>query len=128
VIPLADLYLAEFRTSLATMIQYRAALIIWLLGQVLDPVIYLIVWSTVSTSSGGSVGGYTTGDFAAYFLVLMVVNNLTYTWIMWEYEYRVREGSLSTALLRPVHPIHADVPEPVVQSDEQCSRADGGLA
>jgi ABC-2 type transport system permease protein len=111
VIALADLYRAEFRISLATMIQYRAALIIWLLGQVLDPVIYLIVWSTVSTSSGGSVGGYTTGDFAAYFLVLMVVNNLTYTWIMWEYEYRVREGSLSAALLRPVHPIHADVAE-----------------
>jgi ABC-2 type transport system permease protein len=93
------------------MIQYRAALVIWLIGQVLDPVIYLIVWSTVSEASGGQVGGYTTGDFAAYFLVLMVVNNLTYTWIMWEYEYRVREGTLSAALLRPVHPIHADVAE-----------------
>jgi ABC-2 type transport system permease protein len=106
---LADLYRAEFRTSLAAMIQYRAALVIWLLGQVLDPVIYLIVWSTVSAAGGGSVGGYTTGDFAAYFLVLMVVNNLTYTWIMWEYEYRVREGTLSAALLRPVHPIHGDI-------------------
>jgi ABC-2 type transport system permease protein len=108
---LVDLYRAEFRTSLAAMIQYRAALVIWLIGQVLDPVIYLIVWSTVSEASGGRVGGYTTGDFAAYFLVLMVVNNLTYTWIMWEYEYRVREGTLSAALLRPVHPIHADVAE-----------------
>jgi ABC-2 type transport system permease protein len=69
----------------------------------------LIVWSTVSVASGGEVGGYTTGEFAAYFLVLMVVNHLTFTWIMWEYEYRVREGSLSASLLRPVHPIHADV-------------------
>jgi ABC-2 type transport system permease protein len=108
---LAGLYRAEFRTSLATMFQYRASLVIWLIGQVLDPVIYLIVWSTVSVASGGAVGGYTTGDFAAYFLVLMVVNNLTYTWIMWEYEYRVREGLLSAALLRPVHPIHADIAE-----------------
>jgi ABC-2 type transport system permease protein len=106
---LLDLYRAQFRTSLATMFQYRAALVIWLLGQVLDPVIYLIVWSTVSVASGGEVGGYTTGEFAAYFLVLMVVNHLTFTWIMWEYEYRVREGSLSASLLRPVHPIHADV-------------------
>jgi ABC-2 type transport system permease protein len=106
---LLNLYRAQFRTSLATMFQYRAALVIWLLGQVLDPVIYLIVWSTVSVASGGEVGGYTTGEFAAYFLVLMVVNHLTFTWIMWEYEYRVREGSLSASLLRPVHPIHADV-------------------
>ena len=110
-IALADLYRAEFRTSLATMFQYRAALVIWLISQVLDPVIYLIVWSTVAEASGGSVAGYTTGDFAAYFIVLMVVNHLTYTWIMWEYEYRVREGTLSAALLRPVHPIHADIAE-----------------
>jgi ABC-2 type transport system permease protein len=106
---LAQLYQAQFRISLATMIQYRASLVIWLLGQVLEPVIYLIVWSNVSAAGGGSVGGYTTGDFAAYFIVLMVVNHLTYTWIMWEYEYRVREGTLSAALLRPVHPIHADI-------------------
>src|SRR3990172_4724779 len=104
-----DLYRAQVRTSLAMMFQSRASLVIWLLGQVLDPVIYLVVWSTVSAASGGEVGGYTTGDFAAYFLVLMVVNHLTFTWIMWEYEYRVREGTLSAALLRPVHPIHADV-------------------
>src|SRR3972149_11018030 len=108
---LADLYRAEFRTSLATMFQYRAALVIWLISQVLDPLIYLIVWSTVAVASGGSVAGYTTGDFAAYFIVLMIVNHLTFTWIMWEYEYRVREGTLSAALLRPVHPIHADLAE-----------------
>jgi len=110
-IALADLYRAEFRTSLATMFQYRAALVIWLISQVLDPLIYLIVWSTVAVASGGSVAGYTTGDFAAYFIVLMIVNHLTFTWIMWEYEYRVREGTLSAALLRPVHPIHADIAE-----------------
>ena len=106
---LAQLYQAQFRTSLATMFQYRASLVIWLISQVLDPLIYLIVWSTVAIASGGEVAGYTTGDFAAYFIVLMVVNHLTYTWIMWEYEYRPREGPLSAALLRPVHPIHADI-------------------
>ncbi len=55
------------------------------------------------------MGGYTRGDFAAYFLGLMVINNITYSWIMHEYEYRVREGTLSAALLRPLHPIHADL-------------------
>ena len=32
---------------------------------------------------------------------------------MFEYEYRVRHGSLSFALLRPVHPIHADIADNV---------------
>jgi ABC-2 type transport system permease protein len=106
---LVGLYIQLMKTSLAGMLQYRASLVIWMISQVLDPVIYLIVWSVVTQAGGGSVGGYTRGDFAAYFLVLMLVNHLTYTWIMYEYDYRVREGTLSATLLRPVHPIHADV-------------------
>ena len=106
---LSGLYAQQFRTSFASMLQYRASLVIWLIGHVLEPLIYLVVWSAVSRSSGGSVGGYDTAEFAAYFIVLMLVNHVTYTWIMYEYEYRVRHGSLSFALLRPVHPIHADL-------------------
>lgn len=106
---LLDLYLQQFRTSLAAMFQYRAALVIWLISQVLEPLIFLIVWTVVSNGRGGSVGGFTTGEFAAYYIALMLINHLTYTWIMYEYEYRVRHGSLSFSLLRPVHPIHADI-------------------
>jgi ABC-2 type transport system permease protein len=108
-----DLYAQQFKTTFASMLQYRASLIIWMIGHVLEPLVYLVVWSTVSNSGGGSVGSFTTGDFAAYFLVMMLVNNVTYTWIMYEYEYRVREGVLSFALLRPVHPIHSDIADNV---------------
>ncbi len=106
---LVTLYLQQFRTTLAAMLQYRAALAIWMIGHVLEPLVYLVVWSVAARSGGGSAGGYTPADFAAYFIVLMLVNHLTYTWIMYEYEYRVREGVLSFALLRPVHPIHSDI-------------------
>jgi ABC-2 type transport system permease protein len=102
-------YIQLMKTAFASMLQYRAALVIWMISQVLDPVIYLIVWSSVTQASDGQVGGYTRSDFAAYFLVLMLVNHLTYTWIMYEYDYRVRQGSLSASLLRPVHPIHSDI-------------------
>jgi ABC-2 type transport system permease protein len=104
-----DLYVQQFKTTFASMLQYRASLFIWMIGQVLEPLIYLIVWSTVSNGSGGSVGDYTARQFAAYFIILMLANQFTYTWIMYEYEYRVREGYLSSMLLRPVHPIHADI-------------------
>ncbi|HVM72291.1 MAG TPA: ABC-2 family transporter protein [Anaerolineales bacterium] len=108
---LARLYGQQFRTTFATMLQYRASLLIWMIAQVLEPLVYLIVWSTVSNGSGGSVGGYTAQGFAAYYLAFMLVNQVTYTWIMWEYEYRIRQGALSFALLKPVHPIHADISE-----------------
>jgi ABC-2 type transport system permease protein len=106
---LVELYAQQFRTTIAMMFQYRASLFIWMIGQVLEPLVYLIVWTIVSNSSGGSVGSYTTKEFAAYFIVLMLVNQITYTWIMYEFEYRVREGTLSFALLKPVHPIHSDI-------------------
>jgi len=110
---LAELYLQQFKTTLASMFQYRASLLIWMIGQVLEPLVYLIVWSIVSNTSGGSVGNYTTKEFAGYFIVLMLVNQFTYTWIMYEFEYRVRQGALSFALLRPVHPIHSDLADNV---------------
>jgi ABC-2 type transport system permease protein len=103
------LYAQQFKTTFASMVQYRASLFIWMIAQVLEPLVYLIVWSTVSNGSGGSVGGYTARGFAAYYLALMLVNQVTYTWIMYEYEYRVKHGSLSFALLKPVHPIHSDI-------------------
>jgi ABC-2 type transport system permease protein len=106
---LAELYIQQFKTTLATMFAYRASLLIWMIGQVLEPLVYLIVWSIVSNTSGGSIGGYTTSQFAAYFILLMLVNQVTYTWIMYEFEYRIREGILSFALLKPVHPIHSDI-------------------
>ena len=106
---LVELYVQQFKTTLASMFQYRASLLIWMIGQVLEPLVYLIVWSVVSNSSGGSVGDYTTTEFAAYFILLMLVNQFTYTWIMYEFDYRIREGILSFALLKPVHPIHSDI-------------------
>jgi ABC-2 type transport system permease protein len=106
---LFDLYMQQLKTSLAAMLQYRASLAIWLIGNVLEPLIFLVVWSTVSRSGGGSVGGYATNDFAAYYIALMLVNQVTYSWVMYEFDYRIRQGSFSSALLRPVHPIHSDI-------------------
>jgi ABC-2 type transport system permease protein len=110
---MVNLYSQQFRTTFAMMLQYRAALLIWMIGHVLEPLIYLIVWSTVSKACGGSVGDYTTREFAAYLILLMLVNHVTYTWIMYEFEYRIRHGSLSFALLKPVHPIHSDIADNV---------------
>lgn len=106
---LGELYAQQFKTTFASMVQYRASLVIWMISHVLEPLVYLLVWSAVSITGGGSVGDYTTREFAAYFIVLMLVNHVTYTWIMYEFEYRVREGTFSVALLKPVHPIHSDI-------------------
>ena len=104
-----ELYRAYLRTGIAVMIQYRASMFIWMIGRIVEPVIYLVVWSTVARSRGGAVGGFSVPDVAAYYIVLLLVNQFTFSWIMFEYEHRVRTGSFSFMLLRPVHPLHEDL-------------------
>lgn len=108
---LIEYYGAQLRTTIALQLQYRVSMVIWLIGSVLQPLIYLVVWTTVAQQGGGAVGGFTAGEFAAYFIVLMLVDHLTFSWIFHEFEYRIRQGNLSPLLLRPVHPIHKDIAE-----------------
>lgn len=106
---LADVYRAQFKAAIALQLQYRVSLLIWLTWSILQPVVSLTVWSTVAVATGGQVGGFGPRDFAAYFLIGMWVTHLTFTWVMHEFEFRVRHGQFSPKLLRPVHPIHGDI-------------------
>ncbi len=108
---LPAIYRAKFRAEIALQFAYRGALVIWLLGLLLSPTISLVVWTTVAGAQAQPVGGYDARDFAAYFAVLMVVNQLTFTWHFFEFEWRIRQGFFSPLLLRPVHPIHTDIAE-----------------
>jgi ABC-2 type transport system permease protein len=104
-----DALRAQFRASLAVQFQYRAAQVIWLLFFVLQPAMYLSIWSAVAQSTGGQVGGYAPRDLAAYFLVNMWVIHLTFNGVLVFFEGRVRRGEFSPLLLRPIHPIFADI-------------------
>src|SRR3712207_3333798 len=106
---LVGVYRAQFKTAIAGMLQYRGAVVIWLLELLLEPIIFLAVWRAVARAQGGDVDGFTAGEFAAYFVATMVINHATFTWIMWEFDWRVRQGTFSPQLLRPIHPIHKDV-------------------
>jgi ABC-2 type transport system permease protein len=105
------LYFAFLRVAIAIELQYRASSVIWLLGIVVEPVIYLAVWSAAADAQGGEIGGFGPREFAAYYLLLTLVNQITQGWHMWEFQYRVQQGQFSFLLLRPVHPIHGDLAE-----------------
>lgn len=104
-----EAFAAQFQTSLAAQLQYRAVSVIWLLFFVLKPLIFLSVWSAVARSTGGTVAGYAPDDLAAYFLVTMGIVHLTFNGVLVSFEARVRQGAFSPLLLRPIHPICADV-------------------
>ena len=106
---LFDIYTTLFRTDLAVQFQYRGAMVIWLIGRVIEALVFLSVWTAVAESQGGQTGGFSAGDFAAYYIIMMMMGHLTFTWFMYEFEFRVRSGSFSPLLLQPLHPIHRDI-------------------
>jgi ABC-2 type transport system permease protein len=106
---MADFYVTTMRTQIQTQFQYRAATYMYLIGMVAEPVIYLVVWTTIAEQNGGSVNGITTGQLAAYYIVWTLVRNMNIVFTPYGWEWRIREGQLSAALLRPLHPIHYDI-------------------
>ena len=106
---LPALYWAQFKIRLTVQFTYRVAVFAYMLGAIMQPTIYLVVWTTVAQAQGGTVGTFSVADFAAYYLTLMFVEHLTFTFTMWEYDYRIRMGRLSGQLLQPIHPIHGDL-------------------
>ena len=106
---LAGLYPVVMKAAVQTQFQYRTANYAYLLGMVAEPVVYLVVWSAVATSRGGSVQGITAGEFAAYYIVWTLVRNMNIVFTPYGWEHRIQQGELSGMLLRPVHPIHYDL-------------------
>jgi ABC-2 type transport system permease protein len=106
---LVDFYLTSMRTQMQSQFQYRAATYMYLFGMVAEPVIYLVVWTTIAEQRGGTVGGLTVGEFAAYYIVWTLVRTMNIVFTPYGWEWRIREGELSGQLLRPLHPIHYDI-------------------
>jgi ABC-2 type transport system permease protein len=105
---LRQYYRGEFAASTAVNVAYRGSVVIWVVTTVIQPIVLIVVWRTVAGPTG-TVGGYTANQFVTYFAIMMLVDHLTFIWLMWEFEWRVREGMFSPLLLRPIHPIHKDI-------------------
>jgi ABC-2 type transport system permease protein len=102
-------YLTSMRTAIIAQFQYRVANYFYMIGMVAEPVIYLVVWSAVARQAGGSIGGFTVGTFAAYYIVWTLVRNMNIVFTPYGWEYRIQHGELSGQLLRPLHPVHYDL-------------------
>ena len=98
------IYLRFWQVNWAEQWQYRANLLMYLLYWLVSPIVYLAVWVTIANSQG-SVKGLTAADFIAYYLTLLVVDQLTSEITIHILAEKIQDGTLSGELLRPVHPI-----------------------
>ncbi len=96
--------LALIRGLWLSWMQYRSFFFVLAFGWMIPPLIYLLVWSTAAGE--GSLGGYTRGGFVAYYLVLILVNQITYAQVNWTVGDLIRYGQINHILLRPIAPVY----------------------
>jgi ABC-2 type transport system permease protein len=89
------------RVGMAETLAYRAEFVIWILTNSL-PLIMLGLWTSVAAEA--PFGGFDRQDFIAYYLIALIVRNMTGSWVIWQMNDEIRTGSLSIRLLRPLHP------------------------
>lgn len=94
------------RTNLAIMIEYRAEVVLWMMAS-LWVVVMMVVW--IGVADGRAINGYAAADYVTYYMVTLFVRNMTAVWVSWELDYQIRQGLLSSKLLRPLHPVHHEI-------------------
>lgn len=96
-------YFVLTRRSVNVLLEYRVSMLIWMLSATF-PLVMLAVW--LSLAKDGPVGGFTAGDFVAYYLLSFYMRQMTAVWVAWELDYDIRHGDMSAKLLHPIQPIH----------------------
>lgn len=86
----------------ADAVAYRAEFLVWVLAYTM-PIIMLALWTAVAREA--PVGRFGAEEFQAYFMATLIVRLATGSWVVWDMNMEVRQGTLQKRLLRPIHPI-----------------------
>jgi len=92
--------LALWRLGLQDALQYRVEGIIWFLFDVLPPLMMVFLWLAAFEGTP-EVAGYSLAAMLSYTLGVMVLRNLVTPHMEWAIDYDVRQGNLSSYLLKP---------------------------
>jgi ABC-2 type transport system permease protein len=97
-------YPTLLRVGFAGAVAYRAEMLVWMLTMTM-PLVSLALWSAVA--AGAPIGRFGQRDFVAYFLATVVVRQLSGSWLVWELIQEIKNGTLASRLLKPIHPLLA---------------------
>jgi ABC-2 type transport system permease protein len=96
--------LALIVATWSSWLQYRGFFFLLAFGWMIPPLIYLMVWSTAAGER--AVAGLGRDDMITYYLVLILVNQLTYAQANWTVGDLIHDGRMNVLLLRPIPPLY----------------------
>jgi len=91
---------ALIKSTWLSWMQYRSFFFLLAFGWMIPPLVYLFVWS--EAAGGETLRGLSRGAFVAYYLILILVNQLTSAQTNWTVGDLIREGTMNVLLLRPI--------------------------
>jgi ABC-2 type transport system permease protein len=94
---------ALISSSWLSWVQHRAFFFLLAFGWMIPPLISLFIWYEASSSQ--PVHGITQADFVTYYLLFILVNQLTYSQTNWTAGDRIRSGDMNILLLSPLPPL-----------------------
>lgn len=74
------------------------------LGWMMGPLVYMFVW--VVAAGEGGISGFSSNDFVIYYILLILINQLTYPTSHWTVGDQIYGGKMSITLLKPVSPFY----------------------
>ena len=95
---------ALIKNTWTSWLQYRGFFFVLAFGWMIPPLVYLFVWTTAAGE--GAIGGLNRGEFVSYYLILILVNQLTYSQTNWTLGDVIHSGGLNFWLLRPMSSIY----------------------
>ena len=95
---------ALIRGTWLSWLQYRSFFFILAFGWMVPPLVAMFVW--MAAAGDGEIASLQRSSFVAYYLVLILVNQLTYSQTNWTVGDIIREGSLNHWLIRPLSPLY----------------------
>lgn len=98
------IYQRMWQVNWAEQWQYRANLFMYVLYWIVQPVIYIAVWTSIAHAQG-SVKGLTSNDFVTYYMIMLIVDQVTSEIVVYNFAYKIQDGTLSGEIIRPIHPI-----------------------
>ncbi|MGD8625657.1 MAG: ABC-2 family transporter protein [Anaerolineae bacterium] len=95
---------ALVKATWSSWMQHRGFFFLVAFSWMIPLLIYLFVWSTAAGQ--GTVGGLTQGEISAYYVILILVNQFTFSTNNWTVGDAIRYGRYNFLLLRPLSPIY----------------------